>query len=334
MLEAWCGGSPQSCSRARYIERGGEQSSPQPTLSQQSLLYSFIFEGSLSHLQTLCDRTLNAVAKGKIHYKPVLPFVMVTFGDNPMLRSQAPGKQNAGYVPEREVMVWVLTAAGYQLGPLFWVDHVAWYTPYVFVDSSYAMVGGREIYGFPKEWGWVELATDPQQLDRLSVEAAVFPTFGPNVGATRQPVITLERQSKEKLLPTLWRTQQDCFSAVIQALLGDDPEIPILGPGFALRALSDLLTKSVPFVFLKQFRSVHRADVPCYQAIVEASTQLVKFRGGNLINADFKVEIQNFESHPLVTELGLSSQSPRVELAFWTQFDFTLGTGKTIVRTA
>ncbi|MEM8805458.1 MAG: hypothetical protein AAGF01_05465 [Cyanobacteria bacterium P01_G01_bin.38] len=334
MFEDCCWNPADCFSSARYVDRGGEQSFLQPTLSQHSLLYAFFFEGALSNLQKLCDRYLNEPSKGRVHYRPATHFVLVTFGENPELRSQAPSQKDTGFVPEHEVIIWVLTMAGRQIGPLFWVDHLAWFTPYLFVDSSYAMATGREVYGFPKEWGWVEMPTEPQTLDHLKVEAAVFPTFGPTVGATRKPVISLNRVNRDQPLhlPRLWRTQQDCFQAITQELFGEDKEIVIPGLGLPIHALFSLLTRSVPFVFLKQFRDAQHGQQPCYQAIIEADTQLVKFRGGGLIEHPFKAQINNFASHPIVSDFGLGGPSPPVKFAFWTEFDFTIERGKEIVR--
>lgn len=348
-----CSGKAANCfpptrQRARYIDRGGEQSYAPPTLSEQSLLYGFWVEGALSRLQGLCDRILNAPAKRcprnplfpPLDYRPATHFVMVSFGYNPALRSQAPNQKNTGFVPEHEVIIWVLTMAGRQIGPFFWIDHLAWFTPYVFVDSSYAMATGREVYGFPKEWGWVSMPDKPSQFDHLIVEADVFPTISPTVGVTRQPVITINRHNGSNKIGDCpanvlrdWRTQGDCFNAITQELFKDERAIALPGFGLPLNGLFDLFTRSVPFVFLKQFRAASNGEDPCYQAIVEADAQLVKFRGGGLLDPSLDLHVTNFASHPIVSELGLGSTSPPIKVAFWTEFDFTIERGREIVRT-
>jgi hypothetical protein len=238
-------------------------------------------------------------------------------------------------VPEHEVIIWVLTMVGHQIGPVFWVDHLAWFNPYVFVDSSYTMATGREVYGYTKEWGWVEMPDDPRQLQHLSVEAEVFPNFGPTVGATRQQVMRLDRLQREQplTLHRTWQTSQDCLQAITQRVFGATQAIVIPGLGLPIEGLSAFLTRSVPFVFLKQFRDAEDGLKPCYQAIIEANSRLVKFRGGGLLDPAFKVQINDFASHPIVSDLGLGRQSPPVKFAFWAEFDFILDRGKEVVRT-
>ena len=335
MLQNHCWPNTQRASSARYINRGGEQTFAQPNTSTNSLLYAFVLEGAVSNLQQLCDRYLNDPAQGRIQYRPAMPFVLVTFGQNPELRSQDPSQKNIGFVSENEVAIWMLTMAGRQVGPFFWIDHLAWFMPYLFVDSSYAMATGREVYGYPKEWGWLEVPTKDQPLDRLSVEADVFETFSPTTLATRKPVITVDRMDCDErpcYLPRQWRSHQQGVEAIATKLLGNRRSIPIPGAGVNAQVILGLLTGAVPFVYLKQFRDIRDGHQPCYQAIVEADTDLKKLHGGGLINHPFNMHINNFASHPIVSELGLGSYTPPVKLACWLEFDFLLAQGREVVR--
>ncbi|MEO1592062.1 MAG: hypothetical protein AAFU71_12315, partial [Cyanobacteria bacterium J06632_22] len=249
---------------------------------------------------------------------------------------QDPSQKDIGYVGEKEAIIWVLTMAGHQIGPIFWIDHLAWFTPYMFVNSSYAMATGREVYGYPKEWGWFHLPPQPDQLTHLSVEADVFPTYSPATPATRKPVLTIDVTSPGVQAPGLWRTQRDCFKEIISLLYETEQDlardIALPGLGLSLEALESLLTGAVPFVFLKQFRDVKEGHKPCYQAIVEANTTLAKFRRGGLLNGDFNTQIANFDSHPIVHDLGLGSATPPVKLACWLDFDFVTEAGKEVLR--
>ena len=334
MFKHSCGPCAQKGFSARYINRGGEQTFAQPNTSTQSLLYAFVLEGAFSNLQQLCDRYLNTPAQGRVHYRPAMPFVLVTFGQNPELRSQDPEQKNIGFVSENEVAIWLLTMAGHQIGPFFWIDHLAWFMPYLFVDSSYAMATGREVYGYPKEWGWLDVPSKEQPLDRLSVEADVFETFSPETPAMRKPVIMVERMDRDRPshLPRQWRSHQQGVEAIATKLLGHKRDIPIPGAGVDAQLILGLLTGAVPFVYLKQFRDIHDGRKPCYQAIVEANTDLKRFHGGGLLNHPFNMRINNFASHPIVSELGLGSYTPSIKLACWLEFDFLLAKGKEIIR--
>ena len=83
-------------------------------------------------------------------------------------------------------------------------------------------------------------------------------------------------------------------------------------------------------VFLKQFRDVRDGDKACYQAIVEATATLEKLHNGfPYLRQKFEVSIENFDSHPIVTELGVKL-TQTAQLAFWLHFDFYLGNGTEI----
>ena len=336
-LNAWL----QPCSTARYVNRGGEQTFVQPTSSQHSLLYAFFFEGARYSLQALCDRYLNQPAQGRLHYRPASHYVLITFGQNPELRSQDPVQKDIGYVSEQEAIIWVLTMAGHQMGPIFWIDHLAWFTPYVLVSSAYATATGREVYGYPKEMSWLQVPTQPEHLTQLVAATDVFPTFTPNTAATRKPVISISTQSVNDQQPNTqtskrWRTQRDCFKEISHLLSEaeqvSDSGIVLPGLGLPLQGLEDLLMKAVPFVFLKQFRDIKDGHKPCYQAIVEANTTLKRFRGGGLLHGGWQADIANFASHPIVDDLGFGSTSPSVKLACWLDFDFDIEAGREVLR--
>ena len=66
---------------------------------------------------------------------------------------------------------------------------------------------------------------------------------------------------------------------------------------------------------LKQFRNVtdgRRADA---QSIVEAPAKVTAFRGAGNLAGDWKMKIETYDSHPIVSELGLSGPAPVVRAA-------------------
>ena len=129
-----------------FIDRGGMQEYPQPDELKNYQLYGFVIEGSLPALQNICDKYINNPTHGRINYRPVTNFVLVTFGKSSEAIS-LPFKDR-GFFSETEVAIWVLTMVGKQCGPFFVVDRLAWFIPYIFVDNSYVMATGREVYGF------------------------------------------------------------------------------------------------------------------------------------------------------------------------------------------
>ena len=326
-----------------FIERGGMQQYPQPSILNDYQLYGFIVEGSLPHLQKLCDKYLNHPTQGKTNYQPVTNLVLVTFGKSSKLKSLP--LKNRGFFCETEVAIWVLTMIGKQIGPFFLVDRLAWFIPYIFVDNSYAMASGREIFGFPKEWGWFDFPDNPIEPEKLTipekllVEAVVLKHFSPDTKGKREKIIEVFRteKSQQNMLSNSRSRLDEVFKDIAQILFeGDTIKIPSLE--LDLNILEYLNGDvEVPMVFLKQFRDIKYGKRACYQAIVEAPSELLTFRSGGLLSTGyepsdlFQVKVNEFDSHPIVSELGLINKGDQIaKAAFWLDFDFKIKPGREI----
>jgi hypothetical protein len=308
----------------QYIERGGDTAFEPPYGLNQTKLYGFVLEGTLENLQALCDKYLNLPGQDKFRYRPASNRVLMVFDTIKNISSiNSPGK-NKGYFSETgEVIFWVLTKAEKQEGSKFVVDHHAWFIPYIFVDCTPAMVLGREVYGFPKELGRFNIPDDPKNLQPFTLETLVLQPFNPQSQATYQQLVKVEANQRDKSesRSDRWGDFKQAFEEI--ANLFEDAQID-------RRKCSTHL--EVPMVFLKQFRDVQDGNKACYQAIVEATARLEKFHEGYpFLWQKFQVSIENFDSHPIVTDLGLKL-TQKAQLAFWIHFDFSFGNGKEIWR--
>src|SRR5215211_2545893 len=177
----------------RYVDRWNFSSSPQPFICRDLSAYSFSFEGDLSHLQDLCNRYLNDPSKGQLDYRPLSPHVVLTFTRTTSLAAENPRYTELGKYPETEAAFWVLTAALERNDRLEFVDRLAWFTPYIFVDNPLAMSDGREIYGFPKEFGWFKLPNDAGDSGPFGLEVLATKTFGTEAIGAQQPLLEVNR---------------------------------------------------------------------------------------------------------------------------------------------
>ena len=99
-----------------------------------------------------------------------------------------------------------------------------------------------------------------------------------------------------------------------------------------LNLIDDLLHKDVPLVFLKQFRTAAADGSVAYQAILEVPTTVQRFRGIQLID-DYQFTLLNdIDSYPLASDLGITSQ--KAVVSFKLEMDFTIGAGTEIWNAA
>jgi hypothetical protein len=304
----------------QYISRGGDTAFGPPYSLNQTKLYGFVLQGTLGKLQTLCDKYLNIPGQDQFQYRPVANRVLMVFDTIKHINSTQPPGSDKGFFSEAgEVMFWVVTEAGKQEGSKFVVDHRALFIPYIFVDSTPAMVLGREAYGFPKELANFQIPENNHNPQKFSLKTLVLQPFSPQSETTWRTIINVQNTQSEKGdIPIKHWTE---FSQVYKEVSRLFEEVKL-----DKKSLTNL---KVPMVFLKQFRDVRDGDKACYQAIVEATATLEKLHEGFPYLQKFEVRIENFDSHPIVTELGLKLKQT-AQLAFWLNFDFSFGHGTEI----
>ena len=306
-----------------YIPRSGEQVYPPPYSAAGVQLYGFAVRADLATLQTnICDRYLNAPLGGGQRFKPASEHVMFVFNTIDQLRSMTPPFDQRGWFPEQEAAVWMVVADVER-------ERLFWYHPYMLVDNSYALAMGREIYGFPKEFGWFQIPRGPDAPELLSVDTLAVKTFGADTPGLRAPLFTVRRGAAGGE-PTVFGELKDLFGSVAR-IAGLEPGF-FQALGLAGHMLDDLLAMRLPMAFLKQFRDGAAPLTACYQAIQEVDSRLVKFHGAKLFSDRYHVEIEDLDSHPIRQDLGLPAGPIDVEAAFWTNFDFEIGSATEVWR--
>ncbi|MCW6037431.1 NAD(P)-binding protein [Spirulina subsalsa FACHB-351] len=320
-----------------YIERGGEQSFLQPYILQGTNFYGFFLKGNLSHLQALCDRYFNAPSQGQVEYRPLSPYVLLSFDRIAHITStEAPDRDKGFFSEQGEVIIWIPVMAGHSRGDRFVVDHLAVFIPYIFVNNSPALVSGREVYGFPKQWGWIDFPTNPNERGDFNLEAVAWETFSPESAGIRQPILSITPTSSGKG-DRPWSSLTTISQDILTLLLPQGLNLP--GIDLPRHLLENLLTGSFNTVFLKQFRDATDGRQACYQAIIEAPTQLQHLHDGKLLGDRFLVTLPPLASHPIAQDLGLEvdpTLPPHQFLAhlpFWLTFDFALQNGQVLWQT-
>ena len=305
-----------------YIIRGGDTAFNPPYNLQNTKLYGFVLEGTSEALQKLCDKYLNIPGQDVFQYRPASKrFLMVFDKISKIYSTQPPGNDQGFFSEEGEVIFWVLTEAGRQEGDRFVVDHHAWFIPYIFVDSTPAMVLGREAFGFPKELAKFEIPEEPQNPQKFALDTLVLETFNPESETTWRQIINVQsdRSEKEEFNLKRWADFKQAYE-----------EISAVFKDFQIdQSCLDWSFIKLPMVFLKQFRDVRDGNKACYQAIVETTATLENLYAGFPYLRQFQVNIEDFASHPIAAELGLQ-KTQTAQLAFWVHFDFSFGNGTEI----
>jgi hypothetical protein len=273
-------------------------------------------------IQCLVDELLTPAAQGVVKYWCPAGGALITFNDAERCASTM---DRIGWMPGREVAIWVLLIEE-RKEPPFGIRPVLW-APYIFIDTDLGMVPGREIWGWPKAFGHVAMATDTPGLPaHFGVRATIFRTFDPDLQGEVVELIGVTGTKPLELGDPTWRNGADVVSALADELLGDFA-------GELLRMLS--IEPVLPAMALKQFRDVIDPTAVCFRALVNAPCRFTQFRGGHLLADTFTLTIETCASHAIAKDLGIETQSRStlipVRWAAALDFDFLAENGSAIV---
>ncbi len=322
-------------SSPRYVNRWGIRGSLVPFAGRGADAFVFLFEGERDNLEDLCRRYLAEPSGGRVEYRPLTTLIALIFSRTRQLIATDPPYSGMGWLPELEAAFWVLTAQVVRYGSTAFADHLAWFVPYIFVDSALAIVEGREIFGFPKEIGWLAIPEDHTETEQLTLDAHAVQRFDSlDLQGRRQRLLAISRAGDAPSARTARPLQE--FADVVRIFSGLIGERHWLLPPdltFVSDLLKDVVHHQGRIVALKQFPEAQNTDQACYQAIVETPLEATSFRQGALLAGEYELTLGDFDSHPIRRDLGLQA-SQRAILGYWLDFDFTFKPGTMIWKSS
>jgi len=272
----------------------------------------FAFATDVQATQSLVDTLLNAALPASIRYECSLGVSYVTFMDIEKCTSTV---EIIGWVPGRECAIWVPLWERHLEDPT--QDRPVLWAPYVFISYDIGMVIGREVWGWPKVIGHIDMPTQSGDPALFNCSTMLFSTFSDQ---TQGQIGTLLSVGAEFDLDLTVQWTDPIEAARNIVTLSNGSEVADL-----LSPLGDDLKLSA--VALKQLRDSDIPSVACFQAVVNSPIQFTGFRGGGLHVGLFSLTITTCDSHGIVKDL--LQQKPvtdqtRLPILFaaWLNFDF------------
>ncbi len=311
--------------RPSYIYQGGSVMMHAPLQLKQSEMYGYFVRGDLAKLQATIDGALNAVASGRMRFKAISPYVMLTFTRVNHANSAAPVDQAKGWISEVDIVTWVMVGQMDQAGKL---AHIYWYPCHIFVDDAMALINGRELFGYPKYLCDYEMPPAGSEPLRCSVSARGFQQFSPETRLAMHPL--LEVNASVKIADH--RPLNGFLDLIEQAfkLFLSIPDFFDLDQAGWADMMSLLKNPRIDQIFLKQFPD--SAGIKAvYQALVAAPAEINRLHSGRLLGYQYECTLHAYDSFPLDQTLGLKLGPQEAILPFHVNFDFSAMPGEELV---
>lgn len=349
-----------------YVDRGGRQVWRPPYRARKAELFGFVLPCDPTAIDALLRRDLVEPANGAVDYRCAQPRIVVTFAAIERLTSGDIRDRLRGYLSELEVAVWCLAADVSAGGRLVWYMPYVFVDSGQAVASGREVYGyPKQMAVF--EPGYPDTLANGGRTTVQAFAISPYgenrkADLKPMVGAERLPpqpgaappgltdefadLVGLFRAGLgvDEWLPYGSGPRPSAAIAPIGA--PPPPAMPPAVPPWAGRRVLDTLlgrglvedagdlvgemVANPMLVFLKQFRDVSCPTKACYQAVVEAPLAINPLGASYdpLEPSDFEIEIQDWESHPIASDVGVVARKalqPDVAFHATLGFDIQLG---------
>jgi hypothetical protein len=302
-----------------------EQCSAAPGLILGARCYAFAYKvEDLGRLQDTVDHFLNQPAGDAVTYTVLGELLFNTFLHANRLTSKV---EAIGWQPDYESAFWVPL---YARGPGPGRDRLVFWMPYVVLSVSEGMTTGREIWGFFKQTGEVDVPQIMEGQTTFQSRGLVYDPLDTNTQGRIEPLATVTGPGKAGGLVAHWDSLEGAVRG-FHELWSGGPEGFHTGSGFLINTLEELLKGEVELVNLKQFRDAWDSSKACYQALIEGPCKILELRGGGLLPEGFSATIPDWASHRIAWHLGLpmGEEIPAV-FGTWVDMDFAAMPGREV----
>lgn len=285
----------------RYLARRDDEEMAPPFTFSGMKLRSFPLEADPKRLQAFVDRYLNIAppevleyrALGSLVYMQLLSYARMASDVNP-----------EGFFSEHEVTFNILVARGKRQNGKWVAEDLAFHLPYLFVDNAWAIATGREVFGYPKAWSWLDIPEDPKHPAGAWVDTPAFARLDAGEMLARRRLLELV-QLHENPIERALHLVEGALHGAKDLLFGKggllaEADLSLLG-----HVVSTFTDKRVPMDSLKQFRDISDPSRACYQAIVRTLMQITRYNGVGLISGGYEVHLHHYGGLALAEELGL-----------------------------
>ena len=295
-----------------YLEYGGLASVPGPFRCRDAKVVLMPLEADPAALDHLCSSVLSAAA-GAPTFERVGRFVLLSFGSM-AVRSESPRSSpqfatrycDMGESPESHVALWVPVVARGTGGRNGSPDRYAVFIPVMWVDNPVSLVGGREIYGFAKQWGKATIGRDRRRC--------ALDVFGGAFGADRSSdlhrlvdIVPGEGAHPVAMAAVAAEQARQLVRDGLRRLADGEVDLP---DGALLHAMaSALVDHRFGQVAVRQFRLPDRNGADgCPPELVGITTRFHSLEH-EFLGHGFHVTITEVDSHPLRALFGIATQT-------------------------
>ena len=288
-----------------------------PCRMSNANMYGFFAKIDQLKVQNYIDSTLNLVATEELYFKGIGEYALLTFTDIEKIASLTAPFSEQGWMQETDIIIWLPVAQVEKQGNDEDITHLYWYPAFICVNNIYALINGRETWGYNKYLCDYQMPSSVEVLTDFSVSLDCFKHFSPTSKLQSQQLFTVMNTAtvqNDGILSTF-----ENFGEQVASLFDGDH----LGIDLALlkQLLHGFVNPQMDQILFKQFPDGQGHNA-VYQAVLHSPSEIKKIHQFKLLSGDYQLHLQQVDSFPLAQMFGLQLGSQAVHLPFYIKMDF------------
>jgi hypothetical protein len=293
---------------------------PEPYALGDTTFYTWAFASTKEHLEHICDNWFNNFSKDFV-VRPISRHYLVSFAKYEGAKSTIPPFDTYGSVPYNESIVSFFVAIYRKTGKGEKLHQICAFAPYLFADSIFPIVQGREVYGMPKSMAGFEFPDPVEKNQKFSCSVDCLNPFSSETKVSRQNLIEISTEehvdANEKIhhIGHWWNKEASHW-------LWPDLNFWKELEGIFFRG-------EMPFVALRQNRPVGESSNAVFSQIVTFNCIRKKLSDLSILpKATLQVE-QN-DMFPVAQDFGIGGDGLQSEMGIKVEWNFNFGNGSVL----
>jgi len=280
--------------------------------------YGFFVKGCISKIQAYIDKTLNVVKSDEFRFKALSAYTLLTFTDIENIASKVPEFRQQGWMQETDIIFWLPIAKMVTKRGKEKVDHIYWYPAFITVNNIYALINGRETWGYNKylcDYKMPEQGELPNYFE-LSIDA--FQPFSPSTKMAKHKLleVNLVEQGGEHPVADFVELVKEAFE-----ILKSDTDFFDLDLNAIKQLLDGFVNPQMDQILFKQLPNGDGTKA-VYQGVVHSPSIIEKVHSAKIYKHEFDVTVYQLDTFPLAEMFGIEPGVHRALLPFNVVMDF------------
>ncbi|MBE0362348.1 hypothetical protein PULV_a2963 [Pseudoalteromonas ulvae UL12] len=304
--------------RPPYVHFPGSVIAQPPCRMLNANMYGFFVKGELARIQAYLDMTLNTTATDAMRFKALSAYTLLTFTDIENIAAKNPPYRDQGWMQETDIIIWLPVAKMVNKRGKEKVDHIYWYPAFICVNNIYALINGRETWGYNKYLCQYQMPNigDPANYFSLSVDA--FQPFTLETKMAEHHLLEVKKiaEGSENLIVEF----VDLVKEVIE-LLKSEHDFFDLDWNALKQLLDGFINPQMDQILFKQFPD-GEAKQAVYQAVMHSPSIIKKVHKAAILTHEYQVTLHQVDTFPLDQMFGLTLGQQDAILPFTVLMDF------------